>query len=1260
MGCGLQGRGMRFASDGPDIPGDLLYARDEGDVLFFCGAGVSRAEAGGPTFRELAERVVDGLGSARESPARRLLEFSTAIEVPPGVGGIPPADRIFALLEQEFAIHDVRAAVARAVAPKENPGLGPHRSLLDLSRAPDGKVRLVTTNFDRVFQLARPDLAEILPPALPDPRRPGAVTGIVHLHGMVTPDYDGAASGEFVLSSADFGRAYLSEGWATTFMRALLERYRIVFVGYSADDPPIQYLLEALSRSTPSDRLYAFHPGDAGQAAALWRHKGVTAIPFQGFDTLWQSLGQWASRARSPAEWQASIIVQAQRGPRALEAYERGQVAHLVSSDLGSRAFSRGDPAPPAEWLCVFDPAVRYDRERRLEGAPRFEPFEAYRLDDDLPPAAAGLSSSRSFPLDAWSGLDALPADRVSVASRAVTGIRGPHSVVPGGLTMRLESLARWFGRVAGDGVAVWWAAGQQGLHPSLRDAIRNAISARMSSTIRTAWRLLLSAPEPADRDDMSVYDLQRILQEEGWSDWALRELEAIERPHITIRRALTAPPLDGEPTLGQMLHKDVAFPGHLSEIVIPDTYLARYIRDVRRHLEMAETLEQEGTGFFFMICRPITPFVDAGSDFYERGDDLPALIRYMANLLERLAKIDPSAAQAEMRAWPGVDDAVFKLLRVWAAGQQSLMPAADAASFYVTLSDETFWEQDVQRDLLIGLRRRWGGLTAEDKALLVARIVTGPPFWDGADPERYRRYHAHQILSRLHWIEREGLDVEIDLAKARAKPLEILPDWSAEDGNDEIYQSRSRGGWVATDLDHEPLLTVPLDELLDTAAAAAGRRRDVLVEHQPFRGLAAKRPIRALAALVRAAERGETRISAWSDLLWQEVRKTDRPGTKRVIAARLAALPEPVFEANRSAIGEWLGSCGKALFAIDSKAYRHLWDRISRSFVTRAPTTAPDSAEDEPRYDWMTGAINAPAGKIATLFCDEPFWVTPEAPRPEDDWTRRGDLLLSFEGRALEHVAAIFGSRLSALIYFDQDWATRAIFDPLLVDPHSRPSQAAFACALRYDSRWSKPMFLKMKPLLLERIAHPDAEESEERSVPVALLRGWNTIEDGARLVTDAEMREALIGADDAARLSVANGLSSWMREEPDWDATIHFLEHVWPRQLVARSPRISGAFAGIAMEAGDEMPRVTAAVLPLLSPASEGWDDRIVIRRSDDVQTERFPFEHLSLLTALLAPDACNWAYGAFLLIERLSQIDAVRDDPRLVELRRRAAMR
>ena len=74
---------------------------------------------------------------------------------------------------------------------------------------------------------------------------------------------DGVTRQGLILSSADFGRAYLAEGWATRFVRDLLRRYVIVLVGYSATDPPVRYLLEGLHARNDknSARIYAFNSG---------------------------------------------------------------------------------------------------------------------------------------------------------------------------------------------------------------------------------------------------------------------------------------------------------------------------------------------------------------------------------------------------------------------------------------------------------------------------------------------------------------------------------------------------------------------------------------------------------------------------------------------------------------------------------------------------------------------------------------------------------------------------------------------------------------------------------------------------------------------------------------------------------------------------------------------------------------------------------------------------------------------------------------
>jgi hypothetical protein len=139
------------------------------------------------------------------------------------------------------------------------------------------------------------------PSRLPDPQRHEELAGVIHLHGRVNENYRGADGDGFVLSSSEFGRAYLSDGWATQFIRTILERYFVVFVGYTADDPPVQYLIEALNRSLVlQDGVYAFQSGSTSDAQSRWLHKGVQAIVYEeaeGHKALWDTLAAWASRA---------------------------------------------------------------------------------------------------------------------------------------------------------------------------------------------------------------------------------------------------------------------------------------------------------------------------------------------------------------------------------------------------------------------------------------------------------------------------------------------------------------------------------------------------------------------------------------------------------------------------------------------------------------------------------------------------------------------------------------------------------------------------------------------------------------------------------------------------------------------------------------------------------------------------------------------------------------------------------------------------
>jgi SIR2-like domain len=351
---------LRFIANGPSIPDDLLLARDEGRVVFFCGAGVSIARAKLPSFLGLAQQVIKSLGVPDDSAATKLIRAAEEIGKAVGVPGLVSADRIFGLLERDFQSRDIESKVALALKPASKCDLSAHRILIDLARTKEGKVRIVTTNFDRLFNQCDRKLAYWIPPRLPEPSRSNDMNGIIYLHGRASVKYNSAEGDGFVLSSSEFGRAYLSDGWATSFFRGVLEKYVVVFVGYSADDPPVQYLLEALHKTSGQlAGIYAFQSGNSNDAVALWKHKGIEAIPYDDANrhaALWDTLEAWAVRARDPDLWADRIVQMAVNGPEALLPHERGQIAHLIYTYEGTQKFTQNTVLPPAErWLGLFE-----------------------------------------------------------------------------------------------------------------------------------------------------------------------------------------------------------------------------------------------------------------------------------------------------------------------------------------------------------------------------------------------------------------------------------------------------------------------------------------------------------------------------------------------------------------------------------------------------------------------------------------------------------------------------------------------------------------------------------------------------------------------------------------------------------------------------------------------------------------------------------------------------------------------------------------
>jgi SIR2-like domain len=272
---------MQFVTNGPDIPAPLLQAHEEGRVVFFCGAGISYP-AGLPGFGGLVDQIYKRVGTTRlpnEQDAFERNQFDATLDL---LERRLPGQRIAA-----------RQHLAKALEPKwrRRGATDTHEALLELARCREGTIRLVTTNFDHIFERVgkRPGKAfqSYAAPMLPIPKN-SRWNGVVYLHGLLPDKEDFSALHRLVLTSGDFGLAYLTERWASRFVSELFRNYLVCFVGYSINDPVLRYMMDALAadrmlgENTPE--AYALgdcEPGQEGAKTNEWTAKGVTPILYE-------------------------------------------------------------------------------------------------------------------------------------------------------------------------------------------------------------------------------------------------------------------------------------------------------------------------------------------------------------------------------------------------------------------------------------------------------------------------------------------------------------------------------------------------------------------------------------------------------------------------------------------------------------------------------------------------------------------------------------------------------------------------------------------------------------------------------------------------------------------------------------------------------------------------------------------------------------------------------------------------------------------
>lgn len=1246
---------MRFLANGPNFPDELLTARDEGQVLFFCGAGVSRAYAHLPDFYGLADRVVNTLRAAPDSPARQLIKAAKGMAPIAGVGSLLPADRVFSLLERDFNIHELRAKVAQALQPVGTPDLTAHRIILDLARDPTGLVRLVTTNFDLLFEACEAGLARFSPPRLPDPCRSQDFMGVMHLHGHVTDAYDGAHNDEFVLSSADFGRAYLADGWATRFMRDLIDRYRVVFIGYAADDPPIQYLLEALKRDAKGrGNLYAFQSGEAAAAMALWEHKGVQAIPYNednNHTQLWQSLEAWAERARDPNAWTSKVLVRAQDGPTSLAPFERSQIKHLVSTAAGAKAFAEASPS--AEWLCCFDPQVRYGTPEKDERGVTFDPFHAYGLDEDLPPATVDLenySQRRDVPPDAWSAF-----------ATSVTDMESLSPLEAATIPPRLWYLADWLGRICDQPAAIWWAAGRRDVNFAIRSLVQQRLREfpEPITPIETAWRWTLRCWDESFDRELANRNLRAEVRRRGWSSTTVRAWARIVCPHITVKRPISSnrPPVRQQDFQRKdLVRLDVEYPSHKQSIPFPDALLPLVAAELRRNLEIAVDLENEAIGFDGLELPPVAvdPTVRGGG--YARTHGMGAPFFEYIRVLEQLAAIDTTAVRLEIAAWRP-HGAAFARLRIWATGRADLLKPAEAARMLLDLDRRTFWEGRHQRDLLLSLKARWADMPKGLRQRVQSKLLAGPLLSWGSKAER-KEHKARRILSRLLWLQNHGCNFSIDLDPILAKLRTEAPQWQDESADHAAASMESQGGLVKPDRATRGLENEPPISLLHRAAELSGYDLDPLTSREPLVGLAETHPAKLLRALSLAVSRNEEPANAWETFLLAEARKNDRLRLVCTTVHRLTRLPEPLFLKLIYPITEWILSLADRLQSELPSLFTALWARALGTISTN-PKFTDSSVVAIRNNDWANHALNSPAGKLAQAL----FKGLAAGPNGlPDDRLCRAESLLGLDGAARRDALVFLAYQLPYLYHHAPAWTESHVLSVLGDDvDDERAFWSGFLWAAKFPGL---PLFRKLKPYLLALAIDPSKQSGRLDTLARLILNGWKIVEDGVEQtrVSDDELRDTLRASDDAFRCQVLWLLKMWSTShDGEWrNDALRILRNIWPRELIVKSPQVSDALAFIAIETGDDFPAFVDAVTPLITSLNKSAHSLSALASNNDTTLNLDPVALLNLVDVALPDNAADWPWDAEVIVDRLVHAPQTAQDPRTLRLRQRRAKR
>ena len=1222
---------MRFFGNGPAIPDTLLEQSDAGNVVFFCGAGVScYPGAQGqsmPTFDKLTKKVVERLSPSPKSKAGEWIEKRKNGDKDTNISLVD----VFNDLKDpdHFGEEIVNREVTEILNSKKMKGrnLTQHRYISQISRTENGHPRIVTTNFDVLFEKAMKDIKiEIhLPPIKMNSCSNLLPSGITYLHGRVPEITDHVSGGRslktnLILSTSDFGEAYLWNRWATEFTRSLFSNHTIVFIGYSAGDMPIHYMLSGMKVSRDSDQrnLYVFDKGDIEDLNRKWKGRGVQPISYSCRDALWKTIEAWAERSRNPMEWKKNILKMAKADPRTLTRHERGQVVHVGHAVDGMELLTKLNPAAHPRWLAVFDSNIRLGRPI-LGSHPQefgYVPQAEYGLDNEPPHLETIESINKSTRRLQRTHFD----EYLDNINRRNT----PHSV-NNKIEKKLQKCnEKWICKYLDSPIMAWWIARQPRVNLSLLNSLRLQLdkNRNLDQKARLMWKLILNGRSNAVRVELVDPWLSFCLytKKNGWTNLTFERFKMATTPTL---RAISEynisrfiPPEEDWNTLEmeKVANLEVKFPNrYTADFEIDCNALPLIIKIFQDNLMLAARLRNDIQNLYGGIIESPTCYQNRCVSGEIRYTEFNSEIVMFLELFEMLIELNPEAAKDIAEKWSFSDQYFFRKLKLFALNHSSLFSIDEVSHWITQLSEEEFWCENNRRELLFLLKDRWVEFSEPQKQDIVDKLLS-PPYGlvdqgedKSGDLARFRvaTYGCWLVSQKCKFPEKSVKKLNVTVESVSDWKESYVKDTAMIYGPEYIRGASGRSPLISWDDASKEFVNAGLVEEFDN-----------LIESDIEN---------ALSGLTDAKKENLFPLNHWKSLIdkWPVGAST---ALSREFMRQLAELPHDVLCELKYHLGSYLKRKHCSMLSVSPDLAWSVFDCCIHAWMEDVDYSGNENRADEFLYEQSDRdstktyryAIRQPLGMAALFLTGALMKDSTNIPR---EVKRRLNRLLESKSEIRHQYVSVLTQHIAVLYYADRKWTIDHLF-PLFEHGHEMEEAALSGLASSlicleldafrglqhriariyprvYEFNWSDFDHSRCTALAVEAGTMYQNELTERERLE--LIDGFRNMRDKDRVKSILYLKE--IGKDTK---------DGWKK------SVIPFFQSIWPKDLPLRNDDIAKAVITILAHTGDHFRDVFSAAKPFIVPVN--GDGHIVfdlaVKGGQDGVISKFPGEVLDLL--------------------------------------------